>query len=88
MELGRHDAALARIDALAKTSAAPNPIWVARRGDILAKAGRREAARVEYARALDLIAQRAPARNGKPLADLKQKLETALASVEGKGGTQ
>jgi tetratricopeptide (TPR) repeat protein len=87
VELGRYDAALARIDALSKT-ANPNPIWVARRGEILDKAGRREEARVEYERALGLIAQRSPERNGKPLADLKQKLETALASVESKGGRQ
>jgi len=39
MELGRPERALARIDALAKTGP-PNPLWIARRGEILDKAGR------------------------------------------------
>jgi len=37
LELGRPERALARLDALAKTGP-PNPIWIARRGEILDKA--------------------------------------------------
>lgn len=85
LELGRYDGALARIDALAKT-APPNPIWIARRGDILQKAGRAPEARAEYAKALALIAQRPADRRGKPFDDLQHRLEVALATI-GQGGT-
>ena len=78
-------AALARIDELSRT-APPNPLWIARRGEILERAGRDDEARTEFTRALALIAQRSPQRRGQPFAELKQKLETALASAEHKGG--
>jgi len=84
MELGRWDAALARLDRLAAT-APPNPLWIARRGEVLEKAGRGPEARAEYAKALRLIDARPAARRGKPLVDLKQHLETVLASAEHRG---
>lgn len=86
LELGRPDRALERIDALAKTGP-PNPLWIARRGEILDKAGRGAEARVEYEKALALIAQKPAERLGKPIEDLKRRLELALASTD-KGGTR
>ena len=87
IELGRYEAALARLDELAKT-APPNPIWMARRGDVLEKAGRPAEARAEYAKALQLIDARSVARRGKPFDDLKRRLETDLASADQRGGTK
>ena len=87
IELGRYEAALARLDELAKT-APPNPIWMARRGEVLEKAGRPAEARAEYAKALQLIDARSVARRGKPFDDLKRRLETDLASADQRGGTK
>ena len=84
VELGRYDAALARLDRLAAT-APPNPLWITRRGEVLEKAGRAQAARAEYAKALALIDARPAARRGKPFVDLKRRLETALASADQRG---
>ena len=84
VELERWDAALARLDRLAAT-APPNPLWIARRGEILEKAGRGAEARAEYAKALRLIDSRPAGRRGKPLDDLKRRLETVLASAEHRG---
>jgi len=84
VELGRYDAALARLDRLAAT-APPNPLWIARRGEVLDKAGRGAQARAEYAKALALIDARPAARRGKPFVDLKRRLEMALASAEHRG---
>lgn len=55
LQLGRTDAALARLDALA-AGAERKETFLKRRGDILAAAGRAADARVAYSRALDLIA--------------------------------
>jgi tetratricopeptide (TPR) repeat protein len=84
VELGRFDAALARLDRLAAT-APPNPLWITRRGEVLERAGRTDAARAEYAKALALIDARPAARRGKPFVDLKRRLETALASAAQRG---
>ncbi len=85
MELGRPERALGRMDALAKTGP-PNPFWIARRGEILDKAGRGAEARAEYEKALGLIVQQPAERRSRPLEDLKRRLELALASTD-KGGT-
>ncbi len=85
MELGRPERALARIDALAKTGP-PNPLWIARRGEILDKAGRGAEARAAYEKALALIAEKPADRRGRPIEDLKRRLELTLASTD-KGGT-
>ena len=91
LELGRPDRALVRMDALTKTGP-PNPLWLARRGEILAAAGRGADARVEYEKALVLIAQKRQDRLGKPIEDLKRRLELALATTDtgtsDKGGTR
>ena len=81
LELGRPDRALARMDALAKTGP-PNPLWLARRGEILDAAGRGADARVEYEKALVLIAQKRQDRLGKPIEDLKRRLELALTTTD------
>jgi tetratricopeptide (TPR) repeat protein len=85
VELGRFDDALARLDRLA-AAGPPNPLWIARRGEVLEKAGRARDARAEYAKALALIDARAAARRGSRLADLKRRLQTALASANPRGG--
>jgi len=84
VELGRYDAALARLDELLMHGAA-NPIWVARRGEILARAGKTAAARAEYQRALALLAARPSARRVKAFDDLKRRLEIELASTSNGG---
>jgi predicted Zn-dependent protease len=85
LELGRPDAALARLDALARTGP-PNPLWIARRGEVLARAGREKDAHAEYAKALALLDARPPGRRAKPLDDLRRRLTTALAATDRKGG--
>jgi tetratricopeptide (TPR) repeat protein len=87
LELGRYDAALARLDALAH-GGAPNPLWIARRGEILEKAGRGKDARTEYAKALALLDARPPSRRGQPLEALRQRLQTTLAATDQRGETR
>jgi tetratricopeptide (TPR) repeat protein len=84
LDVGKPDAALARLDALAR-GGNPNPLWIARRGEILEKAGRDADARAEYAKALALLDARPPSRRGKPLEELRQKLMTALAKTDRRG---
>jgi tetratricopeptide (TPR) repeat protein len=85
VELGRYEAALRRLDDLSRSIPTPNPLWIARRGEVLEKAGRASEARVEYAKALSLIEARAVLRHGAPFEDLKRRLETALASANDRG---
>lgn len=84
VELGRYDAALGRLDGLLARGA-PNPAWVARRGEILEKAGKKAEARAEYERALAIIARRSPDRRAKAFDDLKRRLETELAAAANGG---
>lgn len=75
---GAFDAALERIDALAATWPQTAPLWV-RRGDLLQRAARPDAARESYERALDALAQMrrtTPAR-----AQLEQRATQALAAL-------
>jgi tetratricopeptide (TPR) repeat protein len=87
VELGRYDAALARLDRLTRDASVPNPLWIARRGDVLERAGRATEARAEYAKALALIDARAATR-AQPFDDLKRRLETALATSDHRGERQ
>ena len=87
VELGRSDAALRRLDELLARRN-PNPAWIARRGEILARAGRQQEARVEYARALSLIDDRSGARRAQAFGALRRQLETALASLPEGGQRQ
>jgi len=77
--LGHTERALARLDALlARTD---NPAWIARRGDVLARAGRRDEARTEYVRARSLITSRHRSAHGRGFAELDRRLDAALASL-------
>lgn len=77
--LQRFDAALGRLDELlARTPG--NPVWVARRGDILTQAGRPDDARIAYSTALRLIEARPAGRGGGQLDDLRRRLDAALAA--------
>jgi tetratricopeptide (TPR) repeat protein len=87
VELGRYDAALARLDRLS-AGVRPNPLWQAQRADILERAGRKAEARAEYANTLALIDARPPMRRGKQLDELRQRVETALASTDHRGDSK
>ena len=80
VELGRYDAALDRLDRLLGRDAV-SPAWVARRGEVLERAGRAGDARAEYTRALALIDARGARRTATAFTDLRRRLETALASA-------
>lgn len=80
LELGRYDAALGRLDRLLGRSAV-SPAWVARRGEVLERAGRLAEARAEYTRALALIDARGTRRTATAFTDLRRRLETSLASA-------
>ena len=80
--LGRHDDALRRLDVL--IAAGPrNAAWVARRGDILAQAGRADEARVAHAAALDTLAARPAARRAVRTDALAQRLRAELVNTGG-----
>jgi len=83
--LGRYDAAVARVDRLLATNP-KNEAWLARRGEILAQAGRGEEAHAAFARALALIEARPGARRGARTEALARQLRAALAAdhTEGK----
>ena len=77
---GRFDAALARLDAMAARSPRKEA-WLARRGDVLAEAGRRDEARTAYAAALAAIAALPPdLRSAKAIGDLEARVRRALAT--------
>jgi tetratricopeptide (TPR) repeat protein len=84
VELGRYDSAVRRLDGLLAHGPA-NPAWLARRGEILEKAGKTNEARADYARALEIIEARSQARRVKAFDELRQKLETELASLSSQG---
>jgi tetratricopeptide (TPR) repeat protein len=78
--LGRWEAALQRLGRLI-ARAPGNPVWIARRGDVLARAGRPAEARAEWTRALAVLDRRPSSRGGRPFADLRRRLEAALGPV-------
>jgi hypothetical protein len=76
LALGRPEAALARLEALA-----PSPANLARRGDILVRCGRPLAAQAAYTEALDRLAALPAARRRAPAAAaLCARLHAALSS--------
>jgi tetratricopeptide (TPR) repeat protein len=81
-ELGHYDDGVRRLDELL-ASAPPNPMWVARRGELLARAGRPAEARLAYASARAMIDARPAARRAGPFADLRQRLDVALGADQG-----
>jgi Flp pilus assembly protein TadD len=80
VELGRHDDALRRLDDLLGPKGR-NPVWIARRGEILHRAGRRDEARAEYRRALAIIEAGPWRQRMKVFDELKRRLENVLAST-------
>lgn len=80
LELARSnvDGAVVRVDAMAEITGRAD-IWLARRGDILLRAGRRDGARAAYGRALAAIDALSPRRQrSKTVRDLKSRLEAML----------
>ncbi len=75
---GRYDAALARLETVAAQSPRQES-WLARRGDILLRAGRAEEARTAYAAALAALEQLpAPRRRTRAVAELEAHVRAAL----------
>ena len=79
LELGRNDDALRRIDALLATNPR-NEGWLARRGDVLDRLGRRDEARLARTDALAAIQSRPDGRRGERSATLERELRAALVS--------
>jgi tetratricopeptide (TPR) repeat protein len=77
--LGPARAAVERIDRLIAQNPR-NPVWIARRGELLERAGAASEARVAYAEALALIEARPATRRGHHTADLERRLRAALAA--------
>lgn len=78
---GRYDAALQRIDAVAQTSIRKET-WLARRGDVLVKAGRLADAQRAYEAALTAIATLSPARRRtRAVTELERTLQQQLATL-------
>lgn len=87
VELQRYDGALARLDGLLKQTPG-NEAWIARRAEVLQRAGRTEEARAEYARALRQIEARPPQRRSQATNELADRLRSAIgAENRAAGGT-
>ncbi len=87
LEIRRHrvDAALARVDRIAARSPRQEA-WLARRGGILDRAGRKVEARAAYARALDAISALPPARRRtRASVRLEAEIAASLARLEAPG---
>jgi tetratricopeptide (TPR) repeat protein len=82
LELGRHDAALARIARIERQTPRKET-WLARRGDVLERAGRRDEARRAWRSALEAIA-RLPQkqRRTRAVVELEAALRERLAGKE------
>ena len=79
---GKWDAALARVAGI-EADARRKEIWIDRRGNILAAAGRKEEARREYQRALAYIASLPPkSRSVRATAGLAGSLRRKLAAQD------
>ncbi len=79
VELERYDDALGRLEQMLADQP-DNAAWVARRGEVLEKAGRPSQARAEYARALELLERRSRERRGERSAELERRLRLAVAA--------
>ena len=77
-QLGRHEAALRRIDRLIAQSPR-NPAWLARRGELLERMGETAEAKASYAKALAAIEARPAAQRSQRTAALERRLRAALA---------
>jgi len=81
LQIGDHDDAIRRMDALLARNP-KNPRWVAKRGDILERAGRTEEARSAYTSALELLAAKPRHRRGPRIAELERTVRSSLATSE------
>ncbi len=81
LELGRPEAALARIDTLL-LQAPRHELWLAQRGEILEGAGRVAEARATYEHTLSLIQERPPRRRSEKIAALELRLRAKLTQAE------
>ncbi len=81
LELGRTEAALARIDTLL-LQAPRHELWLAQRGEILEGAGRVAEARATYEHTLSLIQERPPRRRSEKIAALELRLRAKLTQAE------
>lgn len=78
----RYDAALARVDGMMGRSPRKDT-WLARRGDVLVKAGRIDEARKAYESALEAINKLTPAQRLQPATkDLEQQIKKVLENVD------
>ncbi len=78
----RYDHALARVDRLATQGGRPEA-WLARRGQIMERAGRREEARAAYRAALTALDSVPPSRRRvRATVDLENQLLSALEGLE------
>jgi len=75
--LGRHAEAVERMDRLIAQSP-ENPAWIARRGELLEKAGDHKEARAAYTQALAMIEARPASRRSQHTAALERKLRAVL----------
>lgn len=83
---GHHDAALARVAALASRSPRKES-WLARRGEVLALAGRPAEARQAYEECLEAVAGLPPhCRETRAVADLVTRARRALSALSPPGG--
>lgn len=80
LEQQRFDSALARLDTLLKQTPT-NEAWIAKRADILQRAGRTDEARAERARALQQIEARPQQRRSQATKDLAERLRSQLGSA-------
>jgi tetratricopeptide (TPR) repeat protein len=82
LQRGRYDAALARLDSVA-SQAARKESWLARKGEILERAGRNSEAEQAYREALAAIDSAPPARANSPANQrLQQNLRASLQRVQ------
>jgi predicted negative regulator of RcsB-dependent stress response len=82
LECGEPDAALSRVDTLARSSPRQEH-WLARRGDILSSSGRKTEARAAYQKAaLAIAALAARHRQTRAVMDLAEHVASRLAELE------
>lgn len=77
VELQRYDSALARLDVLLQQTPS-NEAWIARRAEILQRAGRNDEARAESARALRQIESRPRQRRSQATNELADRLRSQI----------
>ena|GEM_PF-847394 len=81
-EAGKFDISLSRVEALTKRSAQPEP-WMAKRAELLARAGRASEARFAWSELLDHLGSLPNLQRGQPaMAALAQQARTALSKPD------